>query len=228
MDVYGVALQEYYSGKGKEKLWLQTNYGELEEMPLDIFFRGQNEMPDLELYALELCYGKILDIGAGVGSHSLILQNLGFDVTALEISSILCEIMKQRSIENILNEDIFSFTSQKFDTLLLLMNGIGLTGNLDGFRDFLQHAKQLIKPSGQLIFDSSDIGYLYEEIPKPENKYFGEISYRYQYKEMLGEWFKWLYIDQDKLLEEAAKLGWMPQIIYENEDDHYLTRLILL
>jgi len=228
MDVYGTALQEYYAGKVNEKLWLQTNYGEPEEMPIDVFFRGQEDMPDLELYALGLCYGEILDIGAGVGSHSLILQNLGFDVTALEISASLCNIMKQRSIKNIFNEDIFSFTAQKFDTLLLLMNGIGLTGNLDGFRKFLQHAKLIIKPGGQLIFDSSDIGYLYEEIPKPDYNYFGEISYRYQYKEMEGEWFKWLYIDQDVLLEETAKLGWTSQIIYENEDDHYLTRLILL
>ena len=94
-------------------------------------------------------------------------------------------------------------------------------------RTFLQHAKRLIKPGGQLVFDSSDITYLYEEETLPTDRYFGELSYRYKYKDLEGAWFNWLYIDQERLLEEAAKQGWAAQIVYEDENDHFLARLIL-
>jgi 2-polyprenyl-3-methyl-5-hydroxy-6-metoxy-1,4-benzoquinol methylase len=228
MDVYGTALEKYHQGQVNEKLWLETSYGETEEMPLEVFFRGKDDLPDLETFALDICHGTVLDIGAGVGSHSLILQESGLDVTALEISSIACTIMKERKIKKVVTQNIFSFDGKTFDTLLLLMNGIGLVGTIERLRTFLQHAKRLIKPGGQLLFDSSDISYLYEAETLPTDAYFGELSYRYKYKDLEGDWFEWLYIDQERLLEESAKLGWTAQIIYEDENDHFLARLILL
>jgi len=228
MDVYGIALRDYYKNAVKGKLWLQTSYGETEEMPLDVFFRGTEEMPDIETFALDLCYGTILDIGAGVGSHTVALQEIGLDVTAVEISSIACEIMQERQVKNTVNEDIFSFKGKTFDTLLLLMNGIGLVGTIERLRIFLLHAKELIYPGGQLIFDSSDISYLYDGQTLPTDNYYGELSYRYKYKGSEGNWFKWLYIDEERLLEEAGKLGWTAQIIYEDESGHFLSRLILM
>ena len=227
MDVYGLALQEYFTGNRKEKLWLYNNYGEPEEMPLDVFFRQEDEMPEPELYALELCEGSVLDIGAGAGSHAVLLQSMGLDVTALEISEGACKIMEQRGIDKIINGDIFNYKEQKFDTLLLLMNGIGLTGNLQRFREFLDHAEQLLNPGGQLIFDSSDISYLYHTVPEPKDKYFGEISYCYRYKTNRGEWFNWLYIDPKTLLKEIKETEWTAQIVYEDETGHYLARLTI-
>lgn len=227
MDIYGQALQDFFDGKPEHQLWLNNNYGEPEEMPVEVFFRGETEMPEAELLALQLCRGKILDIGAGAGSHALILQERGFEVIALEISPGAANVMKKRGIKTVLQQDIFQYKTEKFDTLLLLMNGIGLTQNLAGLEHFLQHAKTLLLPGGQLLFDSSDIAYLYDDLPQPKNKYYGEISYQYQYKNQQDDWFNWLYIDQKTLLKTASKNGWLCEIVYEDDMDLYLAKLTL-
>lgn len=227
MDVFGKALKDYYQGNRTNKLWLHNDYGEPEEMPLDIFFRQSNDLPKLEQLALNMCEGSILDIGAGAGCHSLILQTKGFNVTALEISDPACEIMRNRGIMKIINKDILQYQGEKFDTLLLLMNGIGLCEDLNGLHTFLQHMKKLSKPDSQLIFDSSDISYLYADHNMPRLKYYGEISYQYEYQNIKGNWFKWLFIDYTSLAEIAAENGWFCQLIYEDDMDQYLVRLTL-
>lgn len=225
MDIFGQALLDYHHNEVTSKLWLYNTYGSPEEMPVDVFFRTEEEMPELEVMAISIAAGKILDIGAGVGSHALALQNKGADVTALEISAAACEIMKDRGIKQIVNADIFSFKGRKFDTLLLLMNGIGLTGTITGLDKFLQYARHLLNPGGCMIFDSSDISYLYDDIPLPDKRYFGEIEYRYEYKEQPGEWFKWLYIDKDQLQLSAAAAGWTTELLFDDGMDQYLVRL---
>ena len=224
-DVYGQALHDYYYRRN-HKLLLYNNYGPKEEMPIALFFRDMEKMPTIETKAMSLCKGKVLDIGAGVGSHALILQKQGIDVT-IERSALAVEIMKKRGVRKAIAGDIFALADMKFDTLLLLMNGIGLVGNLDGLKYFLQHAKTLLLPGGQLLFDSCDILYLYQGGPTPTDRYYGEISFRYEYKNKIGEWFKWLYVDQQTLETVATKTGWHCQVIYEDDKDQYLVRLTL-
>ncbi|MFA6275428.1 MAG: methyltransferase domain-containing protein [Pedobacter sp.] len=227
MDVFGNALTDYYKKGKAEILWLHNSYDEPEEMPVDIFFREFEEMPDLEHKALTLCYGKVLDVGAGVGSHALFLQEAGADVTAIDISIDAVKLMQQRGIKKAIVQDVFT-SIEKYDTLLLLMNGIGLTGTIAGFIDFLEKAKTLINPDGQLLFDSSDIAYLYTELPKPESKYYGEVSYCYEYKKQKGNWFNWLYLDQETLIRTANENGWESEIVFDDGEDQYLARLTLI
>ncbi|HAL50671.1 MAG TPA: SAM-dependent methyltransferase, partial [Sphingobacterium sp.] len=157
-DVYGEALDDYFvHQEEKFPLILNTSYGDQDEMPVEIFFREPDDFPELEFIGLSLCDGRVLDVGAGVGSHSLYLQEKGFEVDALELSQTACHIMQQRGVQLIICEDFYKFEGQKYDTLLFLMNGIGLAGDVDGFRKLLQHSKELLTENGQLIFDSSDI-----------------------------------------------------------------------
>ena len=225
MDIFGLALSDFFQNKPAEALWLHNNYGEKEEMPVDVFFRKEDEIPELETIALNLCRGKILDIGAGVGSHALILQKNDFDVTALELSAKACQIMKDRGVQNIVNQNVFNFNTEKYDTLLLLMNGIGLSKTLAGLTEFFQVANNLLNPNGQVIFDSSDISYLYQDMHIPEDRYFGEISYQYEYRGEMGDWFHWLYIDQILLAQLANKHGWNCVILYEDDMDQYLAQI---
>ena len=227
MDVFGNALTDFYLHGEADTLWLHNSYSDIEEMPVDIFFRTEDEMPPLEHYALSRCYGDVLDVGAGVGSHALILQELGHKVTAIDISASAVKIMQQRGVKNAIVQEFFT-TTEKYDTLLFLMNGIGLTGTLPGFVDFLQKAKNLIHPDGQLLFDTSDISYLYEDLEKPKNQYFGEVNFCYEYKGQKGNWFNWLYLDQETLAHTAHQNGWKLDVLFEDEDDQYLARLKLL
>jgi len=228
MDVFGEALKDQFLKPPSETLWVHNSYDEPEEMPVDIYFRDEHEMPELELKALELCKGKVLDVGAGVGSHALILQKRGFDITGMDISAAAVTIMQQRGLKKAIEGNILNYKvadTEKYDTLLFMMNGIGLTGTIPGLKAFLKQAKSLINKDGQLVFDSSDLSYLYLEIPFPENGYFGEINFRYEYKSVKGNWFKWIYVDQKTLTELAKATGWNTEIIFEDDSDQYLARL---
>lgn len=226
-DIYGEALSQFHrEGLLHFPLLLHSTYGDIEEMPVDVFFRTEEDFSELEFIALSLCDGKIMDIGAGVGSHVLYLQAKGYDVTALEISILACNIMQERGVLQIATNSFWEYRSQQYDTLLFLMNGIGIAGDLEGFRRLLAHAKTLLTERGQLLFDSSDISYLYEEfrIKRPDY-YFGEIGYQYEFQGNKGTPFKWLYLDQKTLIEIAHEEKWVVQILYEDDHDQYLARM---
>lgn len=227
MDVFGEALKDQFRKPPSETLWVHNNYDEPEEMPVEIYFRNENEMPELELKALSLCKGKVLDVGAGVGSHALILQKRGLDVTGMDISAAAVTIMKQRGLKQALEGNILTYKGEKYDTLLFMMNGIGLTGSIPGLNNFLIHVKDLLNEGGQLVFDSSDLAYLYQEIAFPMNGYYGEVSFRYEYKSVKGNWFKWIYVDQATMRSIAKASGWDIEIVFEDGNDQYLARLTL-
>jgi SAM-dependent methyltransferase len=223
-DILGQAMTAYYQRKSAAKLWVNNRYGPREEMPVKIYFRNSNDMPELEWVALQQCRGKILDIGAGAGSHALALQQLGQQVTALDISPKLTDLMTKRGVKKVLCKDFFDLRSGKYDTLLLLMNGIGLASDLDGLRRFLKKARKLLRPGGQLLFDSSDIAYLYGGNPPKGPDYYGAIFYQYEYRRQRSPWFQWLFIDRKTLRKIAAEEGWTVEHIFDAGREHYLVR----
>lgn len=226
-DVLGQAIFDYYHQNDADKLWIYNKYGSEEEMPVETFFRQESDMPDIELLALNRCHGRVLDIGAGAGSHALLLQQNNIDVTAIDISPLAVQVMQQRGVQKTFKADIFKYNVGKFDTLLLLMNGIGLASTIDGLKQLLIHLKLLLNDSGQILFDSSDVAYVYEDGELPSDKYYGEIPYQYQYKNLKTNWFNWLYIDKDTLNGVVTQLGFKLQILAEDEYGQYLARLTL-
>lgn len=224
-DVLGAAISDYYFGNNAGRLWVYDAIGPRVEMDVSMYFRGWKELPELERIALQECRGDVLDIGAGAGSHALELQRRGLEVTALDVSPGAVGVMKARGVRRALAGDIFSFNEGRYDTLLLLMNGIGLVGNIEGLRRFLQHAKGLLLPGGQLLFDSSDVAYLYEDVSRPADHYYGEIRCWYRYKRRKTAPFSWLYVDSQTLRGIAREEGWKPELLFEDGDDQYLARL---
>ena len=226
-DVLGQAIYDYHFRLSPSKLLIHNKFSLPDVMPVDTYFRDEVDMPDLELRALEICKGTILDIGAGAGSHARYFQENKQDVTALEISPLACIVMKNRGIEKIISADINTYQGEQYDTLLLLMNGIGLASNIAGLHIFLRHIKTLLAKDGQLVFDSSDVGYLYKKGVRPLRRYYGEIDFRYEYKKQKTKWFTWLYVDQQTLQKIALEEGWKTEIIFEDDHDQYLARLTL-
>ena len=225
MDVYGQALKDYANGIEDQKLWLNTSYGELEEMPVWYFFRTYEEMPPLEKMALNICEGRVLDVGAGTGSHAICLQKMQLPVVGIDTSTAAVDIMKASQVKDARVVNYFDFKEEKFDTLLCLMNGLGFIGKLNNLEVFLNKARELLKPEGQILVDSSDISYLFETSEKPKDHYFGEVSFQYEYKGQKGKWFDWVYVDQNTLKKKCIELNWHCQVLTEDEQGQYLARL---
>ncbi|MEO1051164.1 MAG: methyltransferase domain-containing protein [Bacteroidota bacterium] len=228
-DILGRAALDYYEGHQLDALWINNKYAEAEEMPLEVFFRTQEELTDLELLALHECNGTTLDIGAGAGAFSICLQDQRKEVFALDNSPLLVEVMEKLGVKTIVNYDLWQYKDAKFDTLLLIMNGLGIVGTMEKLTTALDHFRTLLKPGGQILLDSSDISYLYEdeEIARPENTYYGQLDYQYEYQGTKSDWFQWLYIDQDSLSKVADEKGWSFEKLFEDDMSQYLARLTL-
>ncbi len=225
IDLPGDAIADYHFGDKPGKLWVYDDVGPRVEMDIAVYFRNRDAMPELERIALDACRGTVLDIGAGAGSHALALQEAGLDVTALEISPNSVRVMNDRGVRKVLQADVFGYDAAKYDTLLLLMNGIGLAGDIEGLRRLLQHFQTLLKPGGQLIFDSSDVAYLFEDGFLPDDRYYGEIHCQYGYKRQRTPMFSWLYIDFETLNRVTYSEGWLCELLFDDRNDQYLVRL---
>jgi SAM-dependent methyltransferase len=232
-DPLGQALLAYMAGKEDAVIEVFPDVGDTDVIPARYLMRTPADWPELERRALEACQGHVLDIGAGAGSHALVLQQRGMDVTALDISPGAVETMQLRGVREPLLENIWTFSGKKYDTLLLLMNGIGIVGDIDGLYALLQHLKQLLAPGGQILLDSSDIAYLYEdsgiELPEWMRKedYYGKVAFFMQYEQTVGEVFPWLYIHYPLLEQIAVETGYTVRHLYEDDHYHYLARLSL-
>ena len=203
-----------------------------DEMPVPYLFRTYDQMPAIEQTALDSARGKVLDIGACAGCHSLCLQNRGFDVTAIDISPLSVETMKKRGIRKALLADIFEQNlGSEYDTILLLMNGTTIAGTLERLPLLFQRLKALIAPNGQILIDSSDLRYIYDDedgnFDYDDTKYYGEVDYRMQYGKIKGKRFDCLYVDPATMCQCATNEGLCPQILVQNEDYSYLMRLTI-
>ena len=231
-DLIGQALLDYQNGNYSEDLITSTSISDEDILPLPYLFRDFSEMPKLEQKALKLAKGKILDIGCGSGSHSLYLQEQGFEVKAIDISAGAIEVAKQRGVKNahqlaLLDEE------EKFDTILLLMNGTGIFQILNQVESYLKHLKSLLKPNGQILIDSSDIAYMYEDEDggfwiDTQAGYYGELDYFLKYKGQEELPIKWLYMDFKTLKTASLISGFKCEKILEGEHYDYLAKLTIL
>lgn len=228
-DPMGRAIAEYYNTGKAEKLKVFSPMFEEDELPLPTLFRSYDEMPEIEQKALNLAKGKTLDVGAGSGCHSLVLQDRGIDITAIDISPYSVETMKERGVKKVFEQDFFTLKGQ-YDTILMLMNGIGIMGTLERMSVFFKLLDRILAPGGQVLCDSSDICYVYEtddgiiELPD-DMKYYGELSFQMQYKDTIGEPFDWLYINADTLMMKAEENGYAVEVLAEGNHYDYLARI---
>ena len=232
IDIFGKAALDYQSNNYTEDIKTFSSLDEEDVIPLPYLFRDFSQMPVIEQKALELCHGKILDIGCGVGSHSLYLQNKGLNTTALDISKGATDVCKLRGVKKVIQTDLLELEGEKYDTLLMLMNGIGIAGSLEKLPLFFTKLKSLLKPNGQILVDSSDIIYMFDADEDggywiPDNRYYGEVEFSLTYKTEKGTPFSWLYIDYNTLQRAAASNGLICELITEGQHYDYLAKLSL-
>lgn len=230
LDLFGKAILDFQNNNSPEDLITETNISEADEMSVAYLFRNFNEMPELEKKALTLAKGKVLDVGCGAGSHALYLQGKGFDVTAIDISASAIRACELRGLKDAKVKNILDLENVKFDTILLLMNGTGIFGTLNETSKYLQKLKLLLNPGGQILIDSSDIIYMFNEdedgsYSVPADGYYGELTFTISYKNETEDIFPWLYLDYNTLWNAAYANGLQCELVMEGKHFDYLAKL---
>lgn len=231
-DPMGVAIYDYFKNGKAGKLRVFSSQFEEDEIPVSELFRTYEHMPLLEQTALDMAQGKILDVGAGSGCHSLALKQMGKKSVAIDISPLSVEVMQVRGLDARLVNLFDTHFVERFDTILMLMNGSGIIGRVENFGDFFQRMKLLLNPGGCILMDSSDLRYLFEEedgsfVVDLAGDYYGQLDFQMQYKQIKGEAFDWLYVDFNTLSLYASQYGFKAELVKEGSHYDYLAKLTL-
>ncbi len=224
-DPLGLAVKDYFLHGINGDINVFSDIAEPDVIPVEYLFRNFDEMPVLEQKALKLADGKVLDVGAAAGSHSLWLQENGIDVTALEISKSASDIIVKRGVKKVINRNFFEFKEGKYDTILVLMNGTGIAGTVEKFPDFLAHCKSLLNKNGKVLLDSSDISYMFDEGEEIPVHYYGEVKYIMEYKNVRSGQFDWLFLDYDSLEYLVKMSGGKCKKVAEGNHYDYLAEI---
>ena len=226
-DPLGAMLLDYLAGDKGAYVTVTSTTLEMWKMTGEVMFRTFSRMNRLEKKALTISCGSILDVGAGSGCHSLCLQKRGLRVDSLDISPGCVRVMEERGVRTPVHGNLFTLSNVTYDTVLMLMNGMGLCGSIDGIILFFQFIPGILSPGGQVIVDSTDLASLYdlEKIAPPADRYYGETRFRMSYQSVTGDPFDWLYIDFDTLRQCAAFHGFKCEKIMSDASHRYLARL---
>lgn len=232
-DLFGQAILDYQTENNPENLYTETSISELDVMPIDYLFREFDEMPAFEQKALQLAKGKVLDVGAGAGSHALYLQENGLEVKAIDISPKAVEACKLRGLIDVQAIHLLEMpTEVKYDSILILMNGTGIFQNLFLIGAYLEKLKELLNPNGQILIDGTDILYMFDDdddggkwIPGDKN-YYGEVDFTVHYKGMQEDPIEWLYLDFETLKNACEHHGLQCKRLMK-EEDSYLAKITL-
>jgi SAM-dependent methyltransferase len=227
---HGFALRDFFQGDALARVIVRDETGEEETVPVQVFFREPASFSALEEAALDLCRGRVLDVGAGAGCHSLVLQQRGLSVCAIDIAPEAVDVMRVRGVKDAHCSDLFAFQAEPFDTLLMLMNGVGIVGTLAGFRCFLRKVPRLLQPGGQILLDSYDPGWSEGSdaavTAAGPGEYVGEMRFQLEYQGTRGPFYDWLFVDLPTLRAHAETEGWSCESIWHEAEGHYLARLM--
>jgi SAM-dependent methyltransferase len=233
MTPHGLALRSYLAGDHDAKLSVTRSDGVVTALPIAPFFRTPAEFSALERQALDLCRGRVLDVGAGTGCHSLVLHARGLEVVSIDISAEAVDVMRQRGVPRARVADVFDFEESGFDTLLMMMHGIGMVETLAGLERFLAHARTLLNPGGRILVDSMDVRatsdpacLAYQESLRNEGHCVGEVRLRFSFRGVDGPECGWLHIDYVTLADYSGRAASSPRKVTDREGSgDYLAEL---
>lgn len=229
----GAALRAFQDGDRRARLVVESDLFATEQIPVSAFYRpAECPLPPLERTALQMCRGRTLDVGAGAGRHALELQAAGLRVRAVDVDPAAVEVMRRRGVREAAQGDVRELPAGPWDTLVMLMNGLGVVGDLAGLDRFLTSLDAVLKPDGQLLCDSADLAAAFplDHLRALGRRHGdrvgrGEARFRLRFGRLKGAWYPWLFCSPGVLRARAGAAGWWVEIAAVGDRGGYLARL---
>lgn len=228
----GAALAAAHAGDLAAPVTVHSTLWETERVPAAEFYRPETDpLPALEREALARCRGKVLDAGAGGGRHALDLERAGHAVVALDVCPQAVEVMAARGVADPRVGDILRHGDGPYDTVLMMQNGVGIVGDVAGLGRLLERLDGLLAVGGQLLLDSADLAVELADagidpatVGRP-GAVLGEVEFRLEFGELVGPWYRWLFVDPRTLALLAGAAGFDTEILARGTRGTYLARL---
>ncbi len=233
-DAIGHGMLEYYStGKAMEIIERDDGHFNVSE-GFAAYFSEPDLWPDRYKEALKHVHGRVLDIGCGAGMHTLYLQEQGVSVTAVDNSPKAIEVCRLRGVKDarILPITKISRHIEPFDSIIMLGNNFGLFANPQRAKRLLQRFNNLTFPGGTLIAESydpyqtEDPDHLaYHKLNIQRGRMAGQVRLRVRFRKHKTDWFDYLFVSQDEMLQILEGTGWQLNRFIESTTPAYIAIL---
>jgi len=227
IDVIGKSLKGYLNG-GFPQYIIRGKDGNFEAIDIATFFSNYSDWTDYEkILIANHAKGRILDIGAGAGRHSLFLQRIGYEVHAIDNSPQAVTLMKIRGVKNVHLMDLrdIDFPAKYFDSALIMYNDLGLAGSIENTLKLFKRLFKITKPRGKVIVTLRN-PLFYDDSAELEAKQknpgiIEKMKIRMEYADIIGKWFDSMMVSPLELKNLIKDTGWFVDNIVEGEDDFY-------
>jgi SAM-dependent methyltransferase len=221
-------LDHHRSGRARRVNALRAD-GVSFKIETDEYFTLEGQLEELDALSLDRCRGRVLDVGAGAGRHSLALQRRGHDVVAIDLSPVCSALCRERGVRDSRTFDVMRLASDeplgRFDSIFFGMQTIGVAGGMKPLEELLRRLSHCLEPGGELIVDSSALREAWDGDEEDQSPSRGEIVLSTRYRGLRGESFPWVYLAEEDLADSAQRAGYEMERLARVKSGEYLAVL---
>ena len=231
-DVFGQEMWAYYKGKEASEI-VERDDGFFEATPRGpaMYFSEYKDWNPIERKAMSFVKGRVLDIGCGVGRHSLYLQNKGFKVMGIDSSPLAIKICKLRGLKRarVMPIEELNFKPSSFDTVIMLGGNFGLFGSFNKAKKLLNKLHKLTSKRGLIVASTRDTyktdnpdHLAYHKFNKKRGRMAGQLRLRVRFGKFVGRWFDYLIVSKKEMGEVIKGTGWKIKGFIDSDDSAYI------
>jgi len=230
-DAFGRVLLDYLSGPAGDPVLERDDGHAGPALGPEWFFAEPEEWPEAERAVFGYVRGRVLDVGAGAGRHSLAAQRRGLEVMAIDVSPGAVEVCRRRGVTDVRLLPLAAVDADLgvFDTVLMMCGNFGLVGGAGEAAAILRRLHALTSPNGRIVLDSvdpdvdvDDADLAYAAGNRARGRPPGQVTIRIRYGERATPWFDLLLVSSAELERLVAGTGWrLAQVVEGEPPDYY-------